>query len=167
MSEPFVPIAGQSFCSEEDWINRATRALTSHPEYLNTEHGERRGWRGHHFTALCFDQAGNRMRNGGDFMRATKEGTYPVWWIWPDQIVSALRTPRPPYRRSVVSDDTDYPWDTNHSGYRAIFNAALSGIVANPVFFGPIMQGSPAAAVEFADSVVLAATRRARSGEAS
>lgn len=93
MSEPFVPIAGQSFSSQQDWVNRATRALTCHPDYLNTEHGETKGWRGPHFTALCFDQAGNRMRNGGDFMRATEQGTYPVWWIWPDQIVSALRTP--------------------------------------------------------------------------
>ncbi len=55
------------------------------------------------------------------------------------------------------------PWNTNHDGYRSIFNAALTGIVANPNFYGPIMQGDPAAAVEFADKVVLAAIR---SGEA-
>lgn len=48
-------------------------------------------------------------------------------------------------------------WDTNHAGYRAIFNAALTGITANPMFFGPIMQGSPTAAVEFAEGVVMAA----------
>ena len=85
-----VPIDGQSFSSEQDWINRASRVLTAHPAYHNAEHGETKGWRGPHFTALCFDQAGNRMRNGGDFMRATKEETYPVWWIWPDQIVPVL-----------------------------------------------------------------------------
>lgn len=85
-----VPIEGQSFSSEQDWINRATRCLTSHPEYLDTAHSKVKGWRGHHFTALCFDQAGNRMRNGGDFMRATAEGTYPVWWIWPDQITALV-----------------------------------------------------------------------------
>jgi len=89
----FVPIEGQSFINEQDWINRATRCLTLHPEYLNTEHGKVKGWRGPHFTALCFDQAGRRMRNGGDFMRATKEGTYPVWWIWPDQVAEAIRDP--------------------------------------------------------------------------
>jgi hypothetical protein len=50
-------------------------------------------------------------------------------------------------------------WDTNHAGYRAIFNAALTGICANPAFFGPIMQQSPFAAVEFANSVVLAAIK--------
>lgn len=87
----FVPIEGQSFSCEQDWINRATRALTSHPSYLNTEHGDRSGWRGPHFTAICFDQAGNRMRNGGDFQRATDDATYPVWWIWPDQIEAAIR----------------------------------------------------------------------------
>lgn len=89
--EPFVAVDGQSFSCEQDWVNRATRMLTSHPEYRNTEHGENKGWRGPHFTALCFDQAGNRMRNGGDFKRATAEGTYPVWWVWPDQIAGLLR----------------------------------------------------------------------------
>lgn len=44
-----------------------------------------------------------------------------------------------------------------HDGYRAIFNAALTGICANPAFFGPIMQQSPQAAVEFARDVVVAA----------
>lgn len=50
-------------------------------------------------------------------------------------------------------------WDTNHAGYRAIFNAALTGICANPAFFGPLMQQSPDAAVEFASTVVLAAIK--------
>lgn len=48
-------------------------------------------------------------------------------------------------------------WDNNHEGYRAIFNAALTGICANPVFFDAIMQGQPEAAVEFANEVTLAA----------
>lgn len=48
-------------------------------------------------------------------------------------------------------------WDSNHEGYRAIFNAALSGICANPNFFGSIMQQQPEAAVDFANEVVLAA----------
>ena len=49
------------------------------------------------------------------------------------------------------------PWDTNHAGYRAVFNAALTGILSNPAFFGAFMQGEPEAAIEFADRVVLAA----------
>lgn len=52
----------------------------------------------------------------------------------------------------------DRTWDTNHAGYRAIFNAALTGILANPGFFGPIMQGDPEAAVAFANRVVVLAT---------
>lgn len=55
----------------------------------------------------------------------------------------------------------DRRWDTNHAGYRAIFNAALTGICANPAFFGAVMQGSPTAAVAFADEVVAAALRNA------
>jgi hypothetical protein len=45
----------------------------------------------------------------------------------------------------------------NHSGYRAIFTAAVQGICANPHFFGPLLQQSPRAAVEFAREVVAAA----------
>ena len=91
MGVPFVPVRGQSFSSEQDWVNRASRVLTCHPEYRNTEHGgPPKGWRGPHFTALCFDQKGRRMRCGADFRRATEESAYPVWWIWPDQVVPAL-----------------------------------------------------------------------------
>jgi hypothetical protein len=90
----FIPVPGQSFQSEQDWINKASRRLTSHPEYRNTEHGDKKGWRGPHFTALCFDQKGRRMRRGSDFSRATAENSYPVWWIWPDQIVPLLLAAR-------------------------------------------------------------------------
>ena len=86
---PIIPIKGQSFSSEQDWINRATRCLTSHPQYRNTEHGgPAGGWRGPHFTTMCFDQLGRRVRNGGEFARAKKDSAYPVWWIWPDQIAT-------------------------------------------------------------------------------
>ncbi len=40
--------------------------------------------------------------------------------------------------------------------FDAVFNSALTGICANPAFFGPVYQGSPFAAVEFASSVVFA-----------
>jgi hypothetical protein len=41
----------------------------------------------------------------------------------------------------------------------SIFLAALQGICANPVFFGPTFQGLPSAAVEFAQSCVRASYR--------
>lgn len=77
-----IPIEGQSFSCKTNWINSGKRRLTSHHDYLNTEHGERMGWRGFHFTAMCFDQNGMRCRQGSDFDKAE----YPVWWVWPDQI---------------------------------------------------------------------------------
>lgn len=87
----FCPVEGQMFRSHTEWVNKATRWLTSHPRYLNTEHnGPAKGWRGDHFTALCFDQKGRRCRNGGDMRRADEEGAFPVWWIWPDQIAPLL-----------------------------------------------------------------------------
>lgn len=92
----FVAVPGQSFKSKQEWIVYATRRLTSHPEYNNTEHGDTKGWRGPHFTTMCFDQLGRRVRNGGDFERAEKDGAYPVWWIWPDQI-AALLMPETPH----------------------------------------------------------------------
>lgn len=51
----------------------------------------------------------------------------------------------------------DTKWNTNHAGYRDIFNSALSGICANPHFFSALFQQSPQAAVEFANECVLAA----------
>lgn len=51
------------------------------------------------------------------------------------------------------------PWNTNHSGYREIFCAALTGICANPAFFGAGFQGDPSAAIQFADKIVIAAAR--------
>ncbi|QIG67292.1 hypothetical protein EVB37_056 [Rhizobium phage RHph_TM3_3_3] len=80
------PFEGQQFTSHQQWVNKASSWLTCHPQYRNTEHGETKGWRGHHFTAMCFDSLGRRVTNGGDFRRAEEEGTFPVWWIWPDQI---------------------------------------------------------------------------------
>jgi hypothetical protein len=91
MSEPFVAVEGQSFESMYVWISRAADALTAHPEYCNTEHeGPSKGWRGPHFTALCFDQKGRRCRQGRDFKRAEEDGAYPIWWVWPDQIAGLL-----------------------------------------------------------------------------
>lgn len=87
---PFIPIEGQSFRSHRDWVNRATRCLTAHPDYNNTEHSTDKPWRGHHFTALCFDQQGRSVRNGGDFQRAEADDAFPVWWVWPDQIAGLL-----------------------------------------------------------------------------
>ena len=88
----FVPVEGQSFSSREDWVRRGRSRLTSHPDYHNTEHeGPAKGWRGAHFTALCFDQKGRRVRNGGDFQRAEDDGAFPVYWVWPDQIDALLR----------------------------------------------------------------------------
>lgn len=88
--KPFVAVDGQYFESHQQWVNHASSWLTNHPQYLNTEHGDVKGWRGHHFTAMCFDQKGRRVLNGGDFRRAEQEGAFPVWWVWPDQIAALL-----------------------------------------------------------------------------
>lgn len=84
------PLPNQRFDTFDQWVNRARSWLTSHPQYNNTELGDKKGWRGSHFTALCFDSLGRRCRCGEDMMRARDEGAFPVWWIWPDQIVEAI-----------------------------------------------------------------------------
>lgn len=88
------PFADQRFDTFDQWVSRASSWLTSHHEYNNTEHGEKKGWRGRHFTALCFDSFGRRCQCGADMMRARDEGAFPVWWIWPDQIVEAITASR-------------------------------------------------------------------------
>ena len=92
MGANFVPVEGQSFRDRQDWINRATACLTSHPDYFNAEHdGDgKKGWRGNHFTAMCFDQLGRRCKIGADFSRATRDNAYPIWWVWPDQIAELI-----------------------------------------------------------------------------
>jgi hypothetical protein len=46
------------------------------------------------------------------------------------------------------------PWNEDSEACRMVFTAALTGILANPNFFGSLFQQSPRAAVEFADQVV-------------
>lgn len=91
MSERIKPPFGdQQFATFQQWVNYASTWLTCHDRYNNTEHGKGKGWQGAHFTALCFDSLGRECRNGGDMQRARDEGAFPVWWIWPDQIVEAI-----------------------------------------------------------------------------
>lgn len=85
------PFEGQQFTSHQQWVNKASSWLTCHPDYLNTEHGDAKGWRGNHFTALAFDSLGRRCRNGADMRRAEEEGAFPVWWVWPDQICELVQ----------------------------------------------------------------------------
>lgn len=87
---PFVAVPSQFFRCHQDWVNRASRCLTSHPKYRNTSHLMVKGWRGYDFVAMCFDQKGRRCLNGGDFQRAADDGAFPVWWIWPDQIAELI-----------------------------------------------------------------------------
>ena len=68
-----------------------------------------------------------------------------------------MSDPDDPDRNGKIVNDFVPKWNTNHDGYRAIFNSALTGICANPNFFGSTMQGDPEAAVHFAHEVVLAA----------
>lgn len=90
MPDPIIPIAGQSFATHQQWVNKASSWLTAHERYRNTEHGGGKGWRGQHFTALCFDQKGRRCCNGAHMARARDEGAFPVWWVWPDQIAGLI-----------------------------------------------------------------------------
>lgn len=76
----------QRFDSFEQWLDKASSWLTRHPEYNNTQHGKTKGYRGQHFTAICFDTKGRLCRDGADMQRAKAEGTFPVRWVWPDQM---------------------------------------------------------------------------------
>lgn len=86
----YVAVKDQFFGSFADWVDAAPYELTNHPQYNDTQHGAN-GYRGQHFTALCFDQKGRRCTQGCDFMRARDDGSFPVWWVWPDQIHGFLK----------------------------------------------------------------------------
>jgi len=92
MSETISPPYGdQRFDNFDQWVCHASSWLTCHEEYNDTQHGDTKGYRGEHFTALCFDSKGRRCTRGADMQRARDEDAFPVWWIWPDQIVPALQ----------------------------------------------------------------------------
>ena len=40
---------------------------------------------------LCFDAMGRQCLCGDDMSRARDENTFPVWWVWPDQIPELVR----------------------------------------------------------------------------
>lgn len=63
----------QSFRSETEWETKGQSWLTR---------------RGPHVRAICYDAQGRHVTCGGDFMRATRDGAYPVRWIWPDQVAA-------------------------------------------------------------------------------
>jgi hypothetical protein len=99
-AKPFVAVELQYFRDYHQWVCKASSWLTQHDEYRNTEHdGPAKGWRGHHFTAMCFDQKGRRCRNGADMARARDDDAFPVWWVWPDQIADLLMRTTPPSER--------------------------------------------------------------------
>jgi hypothetical protein len=76
-----MTLTTQYFDSFDQWVNRASSWLTCHSDYNDgsVTHYDR-------FTAICFDTEGRICRIGADFMRARDEGTFPVRWIWPDQV---------------------------------------------------------------------------------
>ena len=69
----------QQFQNFEQWINKASSWLTRHELYDDRC-----------FRAICFDAKGRHCAIGRDFMRARDEGTFPVRWVWPDQVAERL-----------------------------------------------------------------------------
>lgn len=63
----------QQFDNFTQWVNKASSWLTRH---------------GPDTRAICFDAKGRLCTIGKDFMRARDENTFPIWWMWPDQIVN-------------------------------------------------------------------------------
>lgn len=66
----------QQFDTFVEWKNKASSWLT-------------RRWRwedDYENRAVCFDAQGRVCSRGGHFMRADQENTFPVRWLWPEQI---------------------------------------------------------------------------------
>ena len=75
----------QRFDDFTQWANKASSWLTRHPEYREGDAMP--------FRAICFDAKGRLCQHGGDFKRAHEEGTFPVYWLWPDQIGALVMKP--------------------------------------------------------------------------
>lgn len=68
----------QQFDSYEEWVDMGRYWLTER---------QRTNSSGHPYNcAVCFDMKGRLVECGGDFMRARDDGSFPVRWLWPDQI---------------------------------------------------------------------------------
>jgi len=67
-------LTDQKFNNFQEWVDKAHIWLTAHPQYDEKL-----------FRAICFDSAGWVCRMGWDFRRARNSGTFPVYWVWPDQ----------------------------------------------------------------------------------
>lgn len=65
--------ANQQFDTFQQWVQKASSWLT-----------RRENWE--KYPAICFDNQGRWCRIGKDFMRARDEDTFPVQWLWPDQV---------------------------------------------------------------------------------
>ena len=68
----------QQFDSFVEWECKARSWLTRRQKTNSSGHPYNR--------AVCFDMKGRLVQNGGDFMRARDDGSFPVRWLWPDQI---------------------------------------------------------------------------------
>ncbi len=58
------------FINYADWVNRGSKELS----HFKHEYG-------HKIDAVCMDAVGRRCTCGGDFARAEKEGTFPVYYF--------------------------------------------------------------------------------------
>ncbi len=74
-----------------------------------------------------------------------------------DSAERAARPSAPPEEASSAGLEAGWQSDP---GRIAVFAAALSGICANPAFFGPLMQQSPTAALDFAEAALAEFARR-------
>ncbi len=68
----------QQFDSMQEWVNKGRSWLTRRLKEDSSGHP--------YFKPVCFDTKNRLVECGGDFMRAEREGAFPVRWLWPDQI---------------------------------------------------------------------------------
>lgn len=73
-------IENQQFDTYEEWVSYRNEWLfvtNRAGELVEPDDRER---------AICFDSLGRRMSTGRDFVLADKAKTFPVRWLWPDQV---------------------------------------------------------------------------------
>ena len=98
----------QQFDTFEQWVGKASSWLTRHPDYSDERHNT--------FRAICFDAHGRRCAIGRDFARARDEDTFPIKWLWPDQVGHVVN--------ALESFVEEFPSRDNHSDLCDVFSVA-------------------------------------------
>lgn len=70
----------QQFENFDEWVSNKEWLMKPNPRTGELERPEPGD------APICFDSVGRHMAGGRDFVLAKKAGTFPIRWLWPEQV---------------------------------------------------------------------------------